>query len=277
MSIAKDVAQAIVKSGLWGDANPNTVLMLCYLAEAEGNHPAVVYRDYHIMSGKPSKKAEAILRDFVAAGGKIEWHTLDDNMADATFSHASGSARITWDMNRARAANLKSPMWSKYPRQMLRSRCISEGVRTVYPGATSGLYEESEVADIVADEGRNTPPMADEGQSQGSDQGAVSPPARGWREPDSQYNCKTALHRGLTVHQAELTRIGNEGVFDDLEGYLTSPEYQEFVKIATKHANHYLEGGEPAPEEFVGCFALEQRARDMIAIRGNQPMEKEPA
>jgi hypothetical protein len=32
------------------------------------------------------------------------------------------------------------------PRQMLRSRVISEGVRTVYPGATSGLYEEGEVA-----------------------------------------------------------------------------------------------------------------------------------
>lgn len=115
-----------------------------------------------------------------------------------------------------------------------------------------------------------------EGQSQGSDQGAVSPPAH-WREPESQYNCKTALHKGLTVHQAELTRIGNEGVFDDLENYLTSPEYQEFVKIASKHANHYLEGGAPAPEEFVGCFGLEQRARDMIALRNNQPADKEPA
>jgi hypothetical protein len=37
-------------------------------------------------------------------------------------------------------------MYKKYPRQMLRSRVISEGIRTVYPGATSGLYEEGEVA-----------------------------------------------------------------------------------------------------------------------------------
>jgi hypothetical protein len=42
-------------------------------------------------------------------------------------------------------------MWKKYPRQMLRSRVVSEGVRTVYPLATSGLYVEEEVCDFHAD------------------------------------------------------------------------------------------------------------------------------
>lgn len=126
----------------------------------------------------------------------------------------------------------------------------------------------------------STPEIASrEGQSQGDDQGEVGPPAsdsKNWRE-DNRYNCKTALHKGLTTHQAELRRIGDEGVFDDLEAYLTSPEYQDFILIAGKHAPHYLEGGDPAPAEFVGCFALEQKARDMIALRGNNPAEKEPA
>lgn len=136
-------------------------------------------------------------------------------------------------------------------------------------GAALDLWHKG---DLHTDDG-------EEGQSQGDSQGAVSPPAKptGWREPDSVYNCKTALHKGLTTHQAELRRIGDEGVFDDLDGYLTSPEYQEFVKIAGKHAPHYLEGGPPAPDEFVGTFALEQRARDLIALRGNNPAEKETA
>lgn len=274
-SPAKDVAQAIVKSGLWGDANPNTVLMLCYLAEAEGNHPAVVYRDYHIMSGKPSKKAEAILRDFIEGGGKIEWHALDDACADATFSHPSGSARIKWDMARAQKAGVgRNPMWKKYPRQMLRSRCISEGVRTVYPGATSGLYEENEVADIAADEA----PQQQEGQSQGDDQGAVDPPVgKNW---GGRYPTKTALKKAMHEHHAELRRIGDEATHDDLEGYISSPEYQDYVATAGIHANIYLEGGEGAPEGFEGAFALEQRARDLIALRGNNPITKpqeEPA
>ena len=54
-------------------------------------------------------------------------------------------------MMRARAAGLTHPMWKKYPRQMLRSRVVSEGVRTVYPLATSGLYVEEEVCDCLGD------------------------------------------------------------------------------------------------------------------------------
>jgi hypothetical protein len=49
-------------------------------------------------------------------------------------------------MERVKKAQIKNEaMYAKYPRQMLRSRCISEGVRTVYPAATSGLYEPGEV------------------------------------------------------------------------------------------------------------------------------------
>ena len=39
-------------------------------------------------------------------------------------------------------------MWHKYPRQMLRARVISEGIRAVYPGGCSGFYTPEEVADF---------------------------------------------------------------------------------------------------------------------------------
>lgn len=149
ISDVERVALAIAKGGLFGSNDPNAVLTLCLLAQAEGQHPAVVFRDYHIIQGKPAKKAEAMLRDFITSGGKVKWHTLDDACADATFSHPSGEARIEWTLKRATTAGLTTPMWKKYPRQMLRSRVISEGIRTVYPGATSGLYESGEVADIT--------------------------------------------------------------------------------------------------------------------------------
>lgn len=142
------VALAIAKGGLFGSKDPNAILTLCFLAQAEGQHPAVVFRDYHIIQGKPAKKAEAMLRDFINSGGKVEWHTLTDDCADATFTHPAGSARIEWTMERAKKAGISTAMWSKYPRQMLRSRVISEGVRTVYPGATSGLYVPEEVKEF---------------------------------------------------------------------------------------------------------------------------------
>lgn len=276
MSIAKEVATAIVKSNFWPNVDPNAVLTLCYLAEAEGHHPAVVYRDYHIMQGKPSKKAEAILRDFAAAGGKVKWHQLDDECADATFSHPSGEARITWDMARARQANLNTAMWKKYPRQMLRSRVVSEGVRTVYPGATSGLYEQNEVADILAEEmPANVSEPADEGQGQGTSQGAVSPPSAKPKNWGGRYPTATALKNAMHEHHAELRRLGDEGSQDDLDAYLASPEYGDYIAQASEHRPFYLEGDLPdsAPPEFTQTFALEQRARDMIALRGGRAAE----
>lgn len=154
----KAMARSIAESKLFGMQNETQVLALMAVAQAEGKHPAIVARDYDIIQGRPAKKSDAMLRDFIASGGKVEWHQLDDAKADATFSHPSGGAvRITWDMKRAGVAGLKSKdMYKKYPRQMLRARTVSEGVRTVYPAATSGLYVPEEVREVAVIQGRAT-------------------------------------------------------------------------------------------------------------------------
>jgi hypothetical protein len=146
------LAIAIAKSGMFGMKTPEQALVLMAISQAEGRHPALAARDYDIIQGRPAKKAEAMLRDFFEGGGKVEWHTLTDENADATFSHPQGgSARIGWNMERARTAGLMSKdNYKKFPRQMLRSRVVSEGVRTVWPLATSGMYVPEEAADIPA-------------------------------------------------------------------------------------------------------------------------------
>lgn len=152
------MAQAIAKSGLFSIKTADQALVLLLISQAEGRSPALAARDYDIIQGRPSKKAEAMLRDFLSSGGKVEWHELTDTAAAATFSHPQGgSARIDWDMRRAKAAGLGGKdMWSKYPRQMLRSRVVSEGVRTVWPAATSGMYVPEEVADFGGREPKET-------------------------------------------------------------------------------------------------------------------------
>lgn len=242
ISDVERVALAIAKGGLFGSNDPNAVLTLCLLAQAEGQHPAVVFRDYHIIQGKPAKKAEAMLRDFINAGGKVEWHKLDDTAADATFSHPCGSARIDWTMERAKKAGLTTAMWNKYPRQMLRSRVISEGIRTVYPGATSGLYESGEVADITGTEAPIdlTPqdnPTADE----------PTPKAR--VVLDGPYKSPTALAAAIKAF-AESLRVYD----DDLAGFsawMETPEVVELEKQAMKDAPELWETGEGYPDEFV--------------------------
>lgn len=150
MSDIQTMAKAVASSGLFGVKTAEQALALMLIAQAEGRHPALAARDYDIIQGKPAKKTEAMLRDFLEQQGKVEWHQLDDTIADATFSHPSGgTVRIAWDMKRAKQAGLGGKdMWSKYPRQMLRSRTVSEGIRTVCPMATSGMYVPEELRDI---------------------------------------------------------------------------------------------------------------------------------
>jgi len=144
------MATAVAKSALFGVKTPEAALALMMLAEAERIHPMTAVRDYHIINGRPSMKAEAMLSRFHEAGGKVQWHKLDDNAAEATFAHKDGGeVRIGWDMARATKAGLaQRDIWKAYPRAMLRSRVVSEGIRTVLPGVLAGKYTPEETMHI---------------------------------------------------------------------------------------------------------------------------------
>lgn len=144
------MAQAIAGSKLFGVTNPEQALALMLVAQAEGLHPATAARDYHIIQGRPALKADAMLARYLQSGGKVEWHEHTDQRVAATFTHpAGGSLRIDWDFARAKTAGLGSKdMWIKYPRQMLRARVISEGIRATNPAVASGIYTPEEVQDM---------------------------------------------------------------------------------------------------------------------------------
>ncbi len=120
------------------------------ICEAEGLHPAKAVQEYHIIQGRPALKADAMLARFQAAGGKVKWTSMTDQRVAGEFSHAQGgSVEIDWTIEMAKRAGLtKNPTWNQYPRAMLRARCISEGIRTVYPGVTVGTYTPEEVQDM---------------------------------------------------------------------------------------------------------------------------------
>lgn len=144
------MAAAMAGSGFFGFKTPDQALAIMLIAQANGQHPATAAQDYDVIQGKPAKKPQAMLRDFIASGGRVEWHQSDDTAADATFSHvAGGSIRVKWDMARANRMGLGGKdNYRKQPGVMFRWRCVSEGVRIVFPGATGGLYTPEEVADF---------------------------------------------------------------------------------------------------------------------------------
>jgi hypothetical protein len=159
------MATAIARSRLFGVTQVEQVIALMLMAEAEGRHVASAMQDYTVINGRPSLKAEAMLARFQNAGGKVRWTCLTDDRVAAIFAHPScDPIEIDWDMTRARQAGIGgNQMWKKYPRQMLRARVISEGVRTVYPGALGGVYATEEVADFSPSTARDAAPYVPNG------------------------------------------------------------------------------------------------------------------
>ena len=140
----------IAKSGLFGVKTPEQAIALMLVAQAEGRNAFEAARDYHIIDGRPTLKAEAMLARFQQAGGKVKWLVSNDAECSAVFSHPQGGElTIKWTMDRANAAGLAGKNnWKSYPAQMLRARTISEGVRAVFPGACSGMYTPEEIQDL---------------------------------------------------------------------------------------------------------------------------------
>jgi hypothetical protein len=143
------MALAVAKSGLFGVKTPDQAMALMLIAQAEGLHPAIAARDYHVINGRPTLKADAMLARFHSAGGSVRWGEYTDRRVVGTFSHPQGgSVEVEWTLDMATAAGLtKNPTWKSYPRQMLRARCVSEGIRTVFPGVVVGTYTPEEAED----------------------------------------------------------------------------------------------------------------------------------
>ena len=121
------------------------------IAHAEGRHPALAARDYDVIQGKPAKKSEAMMRDFIEAGGKVEWHALTDEIADATFTHAqTGSVRRstgTWIAHAPLASPAKTTGRSSRALLLRKPGGVRGRPQLVWPLATSGMYVPEEQAD----------------------------------------------------------------------------------------------------------------------------------
>jgi hypothetical protein len=147
------MAKTITASGLFGFKTESEALALMLVAQAEGSHPVSAAKEYHIISGKPALKADAMLARFQCRGGKVRWIQLSETVAEAEFSHQSGGTiTIKWTIEMAHNAEItKNPTWKKFPRAMLKARVISEGIRTVFPAVITGVYTPEEIQDMDYD------------------------------------------------------------------------------------------------------------------------------
>jgi hypothetical protein len=155
MADIQKMAQVAADSKMFGFKNQAEAMAIMLLCQAEDMHPAIAMRDYHVIQGRPALKSDAMLARFQTSGGKVNWTSYTDDVVTGVFSHPQGGeVSITWNMEMAhRLGFTKKENWRNYPRAMLRARCISEGIRTVFPACVAGVYTPEEVQDFAPAKG----------------------------------------------------------------------------------------------------------------------------
>jgi hypothetical protein len=151
MADIQKMAQVAADSKMFGFKNQAEAMAIMLLCQAEDMHPAIAMRDYHVIQGRPALKSDAMLARFQTSGGKVNWTSYTDEVVTGVFSHPQGGdVSISWTMEMAHRLGFnKKENWRNYPRAMMRARCISEGIRTVFPACVAGVYTPEEVQDFA--------------------------------------------------------------------------------------------------------------------------------
>lgn len=151
------LAKHTAKSGLYKMTEDQafTLMMIC---QSEGLHPMEALKRYHIINGRPSLRSDFLLAEFQRAGGTVEWLTPSERDATecrARFTNPTGQAiEVHWDLAKAKKAGIAGKdNWNNYPGPMLRARCITEGVRAIWPAACFGSYSDEECEDMTPKHG----------------------------------------------------------------------------------------------------------------------------
>ena len=145
------MAEVAASSKMFGFKNSQGAMAIMLLCQAEGLHPAIAMRDFHVIQGRPALKADAMLARFQQAGGSVTWKEYTNDAVTGLFTHPQGgSLEVTWTLKQAQSIGIANKDNCKnYPRAMLRARVISEGIRAVFPGCVVGVYTPEEVADFA--------------------------------------------------------------------------------------------------------------------------------
>jgi len=152
MTAATQLGEWIAKSGMFGCERVEQGAILAMQCLVERKAPLELAKHYHIIGGKLSLRADAMLALYRERGGKVQWLQFDDQGAKAKWAYDGNNVEIAYTSDDARRAGLLPARpgsgWAKFPAEMLRARLISKAVRMLAPEVVTGTYTPEEIEDI---------------------------------------------------------------------------------------------------------------------------------
>ena len=143
---------AIATSGMFGCDKPEQGVIIALQCIAENKAPLEMAKNYHLVKGKLTKRADSMLADFKRSGGKIKWGDIKNReVQSGTFTDPDGNVYdVSYSIDDAKVAGVYSNQahspWQKTPAAMMRARLVSETLRAIAPEIVTGVYTPEEAA-----------------------------------------------------------------------------------------------------------------------------------
>ena len=149
------LGQIYAASGFFGAVTQSTATACVINAALEGISPLEYRAKYHTFEdGTTSVKSDYIQREFHRLGGTWKFNEWTAEVCDMTFTFQGSElrARVTLDEFKANGVAMGSKgmktNWKKFPREMLKARCMATNIRALCPEALGGMYTQEEVQDF---------------------------------------------------------------------------------------------------------------------------------
>lgn len=161
------MGEMIAGSGMFGCTKTEQGMVLAMQCLAEGKAPLELAKTYHIIEGKLTMRADAMLGRYLASGGKVKWTERSDKRVAATWICDGNEVEIAVTIDEmtkngvavGNNGKLKTN-WQRFPRQMLTARNISEAIRLLMPQIVAGIYTPEEVSDFSNNDRQVTQPQS---------------------------------------------------------------------------------------------------------------------
>jgi len=150
------------KTDIVGARNSSEGFTIACICHQQGITYAQFAETYHLVFGRISKRADAMLADLVRMGGtyKVKARTADKASIEISFGGNKQTFTLTWADTQEETFPYKKDgraLKEQYstPRgrtQMMWARVLSDGIRAICPQANAGYYTPEEVEDFAAPE-----------------------------------------------------------------------------------------------------------------------------
>ena len=152
---AEKLGGHFANSNMFGCSNVSQGTMLALMCMIERKTPTDLLRTFHLIDGKLSMRADAMLAGFRKLGGDYLWlKDGSDGVAALAMSYKQFKDYVVQytaaDATKAGYLPAQGRSgWAKNPDAMLRARVVSKALRMIAPEVVAGTYTPEEVEDFT--------------------------------------------------------------------------------------------------------------------------------